>query len=106
MRASYKTWGARSSAKRALNNQLIIPAKTIGAAKSSWSEVLLQAVGMHVTSVKNSLTRSPMPSRKHAAPLELQDGSAVFAGHSWSGTLVSDVGAYPKEGTQWLHALY
>ena len=65
---------------------------------SSWSEVipLLQAEGMHVTSVQNPLTSLADAVAETRRTLELQDGPAVLAGHSWSGTLVSEVGADPK----------
>ena len=65
---------------------------------SSWSEVipLLQAEGMHVTSVQNPLTSLADAVAETRRTLEVQDGPAVLAGHSWSGTLVSEVGADPK----------
>jgi pimeloyl-ACP methyl ester carboxylesterase len=65
---------------------------------SSWSEVipLLQAEGMRVTSVQNPLPSPADAVAETRRTLELQDGPAVLAGHSWSGTLVSEVGADPK----------
>ena len=65
---------------------------------SSWSEVipLLQAEGMHVSSVQNPLTSLAGAVAETRRTLELQDGPAVLVGHSWSGTLVSEVGANPK----------
>jgi pimeloyl-ACP methyl ester carboxylesterase len=65
---------------------------------SSWSEVipLLQAVGLRVTSVQNPLTSLADAAAETRRALALQDGHTVLAGHSWSGTLVSEVGADPK----------
>jgi pimeloyl-ACP methyl ester carboxylesterase len=51
---------------------------------------------MHVTSVQNPLTSLTDAVAETRRTLELQDGPAVLAGHSWSGTLVSEVGADPK----------
>src|SRR5882757_698145 len=65
---------------------------------SSWSEVipLLQAAGLRVTSVQNPLTSLADAAAETRRALALQDGPTVLAGHSWSGTLVSEVGADPK----------
>jgi pimeloyl-ACP methyl ester carboxylesterase len=65
---------------------------------SSWSEVipLLQAAGLRVTSVQNPLTSLADAAAGTRRALALQDGPIVLAGHSWSGTLVSEVGADPK----------
>jgi pimeloyl-ACP methyl ester carboxylesterase len=61
---------------------------------SSWSEVipLLQAAGLRVTSVQNPLTSLADAAAETRRALALQDGPTVLAGHSWSGTLVSEVG--------------
>jgi pimeloyl-ACP methyl ester carboxylesterase len=65
---------------------------------SSWSEVipLLQAAGLHVTSVQNPLTSLADAAAETRRALALQDGPTVLVGHSWSGTLVSEVGDDPK----------
>lgn len=65
---------------------------------SSWSEVipLLQAAGLNVTSVQNPLTSLADSVAATRRALALQDGPAVLAGHSWSGTVISEVGADPK----------
>jgi pimeloyl-ACP methyl ester carboxylesterase len=65
---------------------------------SSWSEVitLLQAAGLHVTSVQNTLTSLADAAAETRRALALQDGPTVLVGHSWSGTLVSEVGTDPK----------
>ncbi|WP_157220110.1 alpha/beta fold hydrolase [Flavisphingomonas formosensis] len=65
---------------------------------SSWSKVipLLQAAGLHVTSVQNSLTSLEQADADVRRALAAQDGPTVLVGHSWSGTVVSDVGDDPK----------
>src|ERR671921_2170200 len=65
---------------------------------SSWSEVIafLQKAGLHVTSVQNPLTSLADAAAETRRALALQDGPTVLVGHSWSGTLVSEVGADPK----------
>ncbi len=65
---------------------------------SSWSEVIarLQAAGLHVTSVQNPLTSLNDAVAETRRALALQDGPTVLAGHSWSGTIVSEAGGDPK----------
>ncbi len=65
---------------------------------SSWAEVIarLQAAGMNVTSVQNPLTTLADAVAATRRALALQDGPTVLAGHSWSGTIVSEVGVDPK----------
>jgi pimeloyl-ACP methyl ester carboxylesterase len=65
---------------------------------SSWGEVipLLQAAGLHVTSVQNPLTTLADADAATRWVLAQQNGPTVLVGHSWSGTVVSDVGTDPK----------
>lgn len=65
---------------------------------SSWSKVIpiLQAAGLHVTSVQNPLTSLADASAAVRWALAQQDGPTVLVGHSWSGTLVSETGTDPK----------
>jgi len=65
---------------------------------SSWNKVIpiLQAAGLHVTSVQNPLTSLADSAAAARHVLALQDGPTVLVGHSWSGTLVSEVGTDPK----------
>jgi pimeloyl-ACP methyl ester carboxylesterase len=65
---------------------------------SSWSAVIarLQAAGMHVTSVQNPLTSLADSVAATRRALAQQDGPTVLAGHSWSGTVVSEAGGDPK----------
>ncbi|MFP3184211.1 MAG: alpha/beta hydrolase [Paraburkholderia sp.] len=65
---------------------------------SSWNGVVerLQAAGMHVTAVQNPLSSLSDADAATRRALALQDGPTVLVGHSWAGTVVSDVGADPK----------
>jgi pimeloyl-ACP methyl ester carboxylesterase len=65
---------------------------------SSWNKVIpiLQAAGLHVTSVQNPLTSLSDAAAAARRALARQDGPTVLVGHSWSGTLVSEVGTDPK----------
>src|SRR4051795_10740508 len=65
---------------------------------SSWSEVIarLQAAGLHVTAVQNPLTSLADSVAATRRALALQDGPTVLAGHSWSGTVISETGTDPK----------
>jgi pimeloyl-ACP methyl ester carboxylesterase len=64
---------------------------------SSWSEVIarLQAAGLNVTSVQNPLTTLPDAVAAAQRVLARQDGPTVFAGHSFSGMVVTDAGVDP-----------
>ncbi len=65
---------------------------------SSWEKVIpiLQAAGLHVTAVQNPLTSLEASDAETRRVLAEQDGPTVLVGHSWSGTIVSDVGDDPK----------
>lgn len=65
---------------------------------SCWSDVIarLQAAGLHVTAVQNPLTSLADSVAATRRMLALQDGPTVLVGHSWGGTVVSEVGADPK----------
>jgi pimeloyl-ACP methyl ester carboxylesterase len=65
---------------------------------SSWAEVipLLQAAGLKVTSVQNPLTTLADSVAATRRALALQDGPTVLVAHSWSGTVISEVGTDPK----------
>jgi pimeloyl-ACP methyl ester carboxylesterase len=65
---------------------------------SSWSEVipLLQEAGLHVTAVQNSLSTLAQADADVRRAIAAQTGPTVLVGHSWSGTIVSDVGDDPK----------
>ena len=65
---------------------------------SSWSGVveLLQSAGLHVAAVQNPLTslKDDVEATKRA--LAMQDGPTVLVGHSYGGTVISEVGVDPK----------
>jgi pimeloyl-ACP methyl ester carboxylesterase len=65
---------------------------------SSWANVIpyLEAAGLKVTAVQNPLTSLADAAAATRRALALQDGPTVLVGHSWSGTLVSEVGTDPK----------
>jgi pimeloyl-ACP methyl ester carboxylesterase len=65
---------------------------------SSWANVIgpLQDAGLHVTSVQNPLTTLAESVAATRRALAIQQGPTVLAGHSWSGTIVSEVGVDPK----------
>jgi pimeloyl-ACP methyl ester carboxylesterase len=65
---------------------------------SCWTEVIarLQAAGLHVTAVQHPLTSLAEAVKATNWVLAQQDGPTVLVGHSWSGTLVSEVGTDPK----------
>src|SRR3984957_12415840 len=61
---------------------------------SSWSEVIarLQAAGLNFTSVQNRLATLPDAAAAAQRVRARQDGPTVFAGHSFSGMIVTDAG--------------
>ena len=65
---------------------------------SSWANVigLLQDAGLNVTSVQNPLTSLAESVAATRRALAMQQGPTVLAGHSWSGTIVSEVGGEPN----------
>ena len=65
---------------------------------SSWANVIpyLQAAGLKVTAVQNPLTSLEDSAAATRRALALQDGPTVLVGHSWGGTVVSEVGTDPK----------
>ena len=64
---------------------------------SSWSEVipLLQAAGLHVTSVQNPLSSFADDVEATKRILALQDGPTVLVGHSYAGMVISEAGVDP-----------
>lgn len=65
---------------------------------SCWSEVIprLQAAGLNVTSVQNPLTTLPDAVAAARRVLDRQDGPTVFAGHSFSGMIITELGVHPN----------
>jgi pimeloyl-ACP methyl ester carboxylesterase len=65
---------------------------------SSWAEVIgrLQRVGLKATAVQNPLTSLADDAAATRRILALQEGPTVLVGHSWAGTVISEVGVDPK----------
>jgi pimeloyl-ACP methyl ester carboxylesterase len=65
---------------------------------SSWSDVipLLQAQGVPVHSVQNSLTSLSEDVAATTRALDQQVGRIVLVGHSWAGTVISEAGIHPQ----------
>jgi pimeloyl-ACP methyl ester carboxylesterase len=57
---------------------------------------LLQQVGVSVMSVQNPLTSLADDAAATRRALDLQDGPTVLVGHSWAGTVISEVGDHPN----------
>jgi len=94
--ASSATAQTRSSAPGQARNVVLVHGAW--ADGSSWSRVIpiLQAAGLQVTSVQNPLTSLADAAAAARWALARQVGPTVLVGHSWSGTLVSEVGTDPR----------
>ncbi|MGE5777980.1 MAG: alpha/beta fold hydrolase [Hyphomicrobiales bacterium] len=88
--------GAQSTAPAEARNVVLVHGAW--ADGSSWAGVIepLQAAGLNVTAVQNPLTSLADSIAETRRILALQDGPTVLAGHSWGGTVVSEVGTDPK----------
>ena len=65
---------------------------------SSWSGVVerLQAAGLHVVAVQNPLTSLADDVKATKRALAMQNGPTVLVGHSYGGTVITEVGVDPK----------
>jgi pimeloyl-ACP methyl ester carboxylesterase len=65
---------------------------------SSWARVIgpLETSGLRVTAVQNPLTSLADSVAATRRALAMQQGPTVLAGHSWAGTVVSEVGGDPN----------
>lgn len=90
------TAGAQTAAPVKAENVVLIHGAW--ADGSSWGDVipLLQKAGLHVTAVQNPLSSLADSDAAAKRALALQNGPTVLVGHSWGGTVVSDVGTDPK----------
>lgn len=93
-----RTQPATAEAKSAFVAHNVVLVHGAWADGSSWSKVipLLQAAGLKVTSVQNSLSTLADADADTRRALAAQDGPTVLVGHSWSGTVISDVGIDSK----------
>jgi pimeloyl-ACP methyl ester carboxylesterase len=64
---------------------------------SCWLEVIprLQSAGLTVTSVQNPLTTLDAAVTATRRVLARQQGATVLVGHSFAGTIISEVGSFP-----------
>lgn len=65
---------------------------------SCWLDVIaiLQRAGRNVTAVQNPLSSLADDALATRRILALQDGPTVLVGHSWAGTVITEVGVDPK----------
>jgi len=65
---------------------------------SSWSKLIpiLEARGFHVVAVQNPLTSLSDDVNATRRIIALQDGPVILVGHSWGGTVITEVGDDPK----------
>lgn len=86
----------QSGSTQAIKNEVLVHGAF--ADDSSWSKVipLLQAKGLHVTSVAIPLTSFADDVAATKRAIAAQDGPAVFAGHSYGGVVITEAGNDPK----------
>ena len=96
--ATYALMPGLARAQRGPKARNIVLVHGLFADGSSWSEVIprLQAAGRNVTSVQNPLTTLDDAVEETRRVLARQDGPTVLVGHSFSGMIVTEVGADPK----------
>ena len=84
---------AQRGAKVAARNVVLVHG--LFADGSCWSDVIgeLQATGLNVVSVQNPLTTLDESADAVRRVLARMDGPTVLAGHSFAGTIVSEVGS-------------
>lgn len=68
---------------------------------SDWAKVipLLQAKGVKVTAVQNPLTSLADDVAATRRAISSQPGKVVLVGHSWGGTVITEVGLHEKVGS-------
>jgi pimeloyl-ACP methyl ester carboxylesterase len=87
---------ATPAARRSLRNVVLVHGAY--ADGSCWSDVIpgLQAAGVTVTSVQNPLTSLADDAAATRRALDLQTGPTVLVGHSYAGSVISEVGDHPN----------
>jgi pimeloyl-ACP methyl ester carboxylesterase len=65
---------------------------------TSWAKVIpiLEARGFHVVAVQNPLTSLADDANATRRLIALQDGPVILVGHSWGGSVITEVGDDPK----------
>jgi len=96
--AAVSVLSRRSRAQTAPGARHVVLVHGAYADGSCWSEVIprLQAAGLQVAAVQNPLTSLADDVDATRRTLALQDGPTVLVGHSWAGTVISEVGIDPK----------
>jgi pimeloyl-ACP methyl ester carboxylesterase len=94
--ASWRVSAAAAASRPKARNVVLVHG--LFADGSCWSEVIprLQAAGFNVTSVQNPLTTLPDAVAAARRVLDRQDGPTVFAGHSFSGMILTEAGVHPN----------
>src|SRR3984893_7141665 len=87
-----------ASAQTSLKTRNVVFVHGLFADGSCWSKVIarLQQIGVNCTSVQNPLTSLHEASEAARREVAAQPGPTVLVGHSFSGMIVSEVGADPK----------
>ena len=87
---------AQRGAKRAARNVVLVHG--LFADGSCWSDVIgkLQATGLNVVSVQNPLTTLEESADAVRRVLAWMEGPTVLAGHSFAGTIITEVGSAPN----------
>jgi pimeloyl-ACP methyl ester carboxylesterase len=65
---------------------------------SSWAKIIpiLESRGFHVTAVQNPLTSLADDANATRRTIAQQDGPVILVGHSWGGSVITEVGDDPK----------
>ena len=87
-----------AGAQTSLKTKNVVFVHGLFADGSCWSKVIahLQQKGVNCTSVQNPLTSLHEASEAARRAIAAQPGPTVLVGHSFSGMIVTDVGADPK----------
>src|ERR1700736_4991533 len=87
-----------ASAQTSLKTKNVVFVHGLFADGSSWSKVIprLQQKGVNCTSVQNPLTSLQEASEAARRAIAAQPSPTVLVGHSFSGMVVTEVGADPK----------
>ena len=90
--------GNKTMADEAFKTKNVVLVHGAFADGSSWSGVVerLQAVGLHVVAVQNPLTSLADDVKATKRVLAMQNGPTLLVGHSYGGTVISEVGVDPK----------
>src|SRR5438093_12259650 len=96
--AAFPVFNRVASAQTSLKTKNVVFVHGLFADGSCWSRVIarLQQKGINCTSVQNPLTSLHEASEAARRAIAAQPGPTVPVGHSFSGMIVTGVGADPK----------